>query len=73
MPMQLYRANLNRWVNQELGANAPGLGATDLLLQNILVELRVISALLDAQQPGTSDVQNLREDITKSNYPLNAF
>jgi len=50
MPMKLYRADLSggRWVNQELGANAPGLGTAELLLQNILVELRVISALLES-------------------------
>jgi hypothetical protein len=75
MPMQLYRPDLGRWVNQEIGANSPGLGPTDLIMLNILVELRLLSNLLEAGQPALmkDDLQNMRVDITKSEYPLNAY
>ena len=75
MPMQLYRPDLGRWVNQEVGAESPGLGPDALILLNILVELRLLSNLLEANQPGLmlDDLQNMRVDITRSEYPLNAF
>jgi len=55
MPMKLYRADLSggRWVNQELGANAPGLGTAELLLQNILVEPNADTAYDTAVQHAT--------------------
>jgi len=75
MPMQLYRPDLGRWVNQEVGAASPGLGPNELIMLNILVELRLLSNLLEANQPGLmkDDLQNMRVDITRSEYPLNAF
>ena len=75
MPMQLYRPDLGRWVNQEVGAASPGLGPNELIMLNILVELRLLSNLLEANQPGLmlDDLQNMRVDITNSNFPLNAF
>ena len=75
MPMQLYRPDLGRWVNQEVGAASPGLGPNELIMLNILVELRLLSNLLEANQPGLmlDDLQNMRVDITRSNFPLNAF
>lgn len=75
MPMQMYRPDLGRWVNQEVGATSPGLGPDALIMLNILVELRLLSNLLEANQPGLmkDDLQNMRVDITRSEYPLNAF
>jgi len=75
MPMQLYRPDLGRWVNQEVGAASPGLGPEALFLLNILIELRLRSIQLEANQPGLmlDDLQNMRVDITRSEYPLNAF
>ena len=75
MPMQLYRPDLGRWANQEVGAKSPGLGPEALIMLNILVELRLLSNLLEANQPGLmkDDLQNMRVDITKSEFPLNAF
>ena len=75
MPMQLYRPDLGRWVNQEVGAESPGLGPEALFLLNILIELRLRSIQLEANQPGLmlDDLQNMRVDITRSEYPLNAF
>ena len=75
MPMQLYRPDLGRWVNQEVGADRPGLGPSELIMLNILVELRLLSNLLEANQRGLmkDDLQNMRVDITKSEYPLNAY
>ena len=75
MPMQMYRPDLGRWVNQEVGANPPGLGPNELIMLNILVELRLLSTMLEANQPDLmkDDLQNMRVDITRSEYPLNAF
>lgn len=75
MPLKLYRPDLGRLVNQELGAVAPGLDPTSLLLLNILIELRVHTQYLAATCAGTvnEDPDAMRLDIAKTDYPLNAF
>lgn len=74
MAVLIYRPDLARWVNQEVGATPPGLDPTSLLLLNILIELRVHTQhmeLQNARLAGDSS-QTMREEVA-FNLPLNAY
>ena len=74
MALNLYRPDLGRWVNQEVCANIPGPTPDQLLLINILIELRTITQFMSNEQhPLTpDDPQAMRQEIA-INVPLNAF
>lgn len=75
MPLKLYRPDLGRQVNQEVGAASPGLDPAALLLLNILIELQVHTQYLAATCAGTvnEDPDAMRLNIARGDYPLNAF
>ena len=68
MPMLMYRPDRLAWLNQEIGSTDP----MGIYLANILIELRLLSSLLEANQPGLmkDDLQNMRVDISRSNFPV---
>ena len=73
MALLIFRPDLQRWVNQEVGG-AQQLDPSSLLLVNVLIELRLLTQLLEMQNSKLvgDTVQNMREEIA-FNVPLNAF